>query len=73
MAKGEISNNNILMSFVIPKELKIELSKIAAKEHRSMSNLIVNLVDNYVYMNKQQERLTKYQELISRINEGDAK
>lgn len=70
MAKGEISDNNTIMSFVIPKELKNELGKIAAKERRSMSNLIVNLVDNYICLNKQQDRIQKYHELISEIHKG---
>ena len=71
MAKGEISANNTLMSFVISKELKDELGKIATKENRSMSNVIVNLIDNYVQMNKHQDRLTAYAKLISSMDKGD--
>lgn len=74
MAKGQISENNTTMSFVISKELKEELGSIASKENRSMSNLIVNLVDNYVELNKQQERLAAYYKLISDLqNKGDTK
>ena len=65
MAKGQISEDNTTMSFVIPKTLKEELGAIATKENRSMSNLICTLVDNYVQLNKQQERLKLYYNLIS--------
>ena len=71
MAKREISDSNTTMSFVIPKDLKDELGKIAAKENRSMSNLIVTLLDNYVHMHKQQERLAKYYELVAQSHESD--
>ena len=68
MAKGQISEDNTTMSFVIPKTLKEELGSIATKENRSMSNLLCTLVDNYVQLNKQQERLTAYYKLISSLN-----
>ena len=41
------------------------------KENRSMSNLLCTLVDNYVQLNKQQERLTAYYNLISSANKSD--
>ena len=71
MAKGQISEDNTTMSFVIPKNLKEELGIIATKENRSMSNLLCTLVDNYVHLNKQQERLTAYYNLISNMNKSD--
>ena len=71
MAKGQISKDNTTMSFVIPKTLKEELGSIDAKENRSMSNLLCTLVDNYVQLNKQQERLTAYYNLISNMNKSD--
>ena len=71
MAKGQISKDNTTMSFVIPKTLKVELGSIATKENRSMSNLLCTLVDNYVQLNRRQERLTAYYNLISNINKGD--
>ena len=71
MAKGQISEDNTTMSFVIPKTLKEELGVIATKENRSMSNLLCTLVDNYVQLNKQQERLTAYYNLISNMNKSD--
>lgn len=71
MAKGEISPENTTMSFVIPKELKAELGILATKENRSMGNLICTLVDNYVQLNKQQERLAAYYNLISNMNKSD--
>ena len=69
MAKGQISEDNTTMSFVIPKTLKEELGSIAAKENRSMSNLLCTLVDNYVQLNKRQERLTAYYKLMSSLND----
>ena len=71
MAKGQISEDNTTMSFVIPKTLKEELGIIATKENRSMSNLLCTLVDNYVQLNKQQERLAAYYNLISNMNKSD--
>lgn len=71
MAKGQISEDNTTMSFVIPKTLKEELGVIATKENRSMSNLICTLIDNYVRLNKQQERLAAYYNLISNMNKSD--
>ena len=71
MAKGQISENNTTMSFVIPKTLKEELGYIAAKENRSMSNLLCTLVDNYVQLNKKQEKLAAYYNLISSANKSD--
>ena len=71
MAKGQISEDNTTMSFVIPKTLKEELGSIATKENISMSNLLCTLVDNYVQLNKQQERLTAYYNLISNMNKSD--
>ena len=65
MAKGQISPDKTTMSFVIPKDLKAELGILATKENRSMGNLICTLVDNYVQLNKQQERLSAYNNLIS--------
>ena len=71
MAKGQISEDNTTMSFVIPKTLKEELGSIATKENRSMSNLLCTLVDNYVRLNKHQERLTAYYNLISKMYKSD--
>ena len=71
MAKGQISEDNTTMSFVIPKTLKEELGSITTKENRSMSNLLCTLVDNYVQLNKRQERLTAYYNLISNMNKSD--
>lgn len=65
MPKGKLSEKNTTMSFAIPKTLKDEIGIIAEKENRSMSNLIVTLLDNYVHLYKQQERLMKYHELVS--------
>lgn len=67
MPKGKLSPDNTTMSFAIPKSLKEEIGIIASKENRSMSNLIVTLLDNYVHLYRQKERLIKYQELISKL------
>ena len=69
MAKGQIAPENTTMFFVIPRELKKELGILATKENRSMGNLICTLVDNYVQLNKRQERLTAYYKLISSLND----
>ena len=71
MAKSQISEDNTTMSFVIPKTLEEELGSIATKENRLMSNLLCTLVDNYVQLNKRQERLTAYYNLISSANKSD--
>ena len=71
MAKGQISPENTTMSFVIQRELKKELGILATKENRSMSNLLCTLVDNYVQLNRRQERLTAYYNLISNMNKSD--
>lgn len=74
MAKGQISEDNTMMSFVIPKNLKTELGALATKENRSMGNLICTLIDNYVQLNKQQKLLQSYYNLISDAkNKGDTK
>ena len=72
MAHKQISDKNTTMSFVIPKELKEKAFEIATKENRSCSNLIVDLLNNYVMMYNQKERLLMYQQLISEIK-GDTK
>lgn len=71
MPKGQLSDKNTTMSFAIPKTLKDEIGIIAEKEKRSMSNLIVTLLDNYVHLYKQRERLMKYHELISQVSNSD--
>ena len=45
MPRGQLSEKNTTMSFAIPKDLKAEIGIIAQKENRSMSNLIVSLVN----------------------------
>ena len=69
MARGQLSEKNTTMSFAIPKDLKAEIGIIAQKENRSMSNLIVSLLSNYVHLYKQKERLTEYYKLISALKD----
>ena len=45
MPRGQLSEKNTTMSFAIPKDLKAKIGIIAQKENRSMSNLIVSLVN----------------------------
>lgn len=71
MASGKISDKNTTMSFVIPKDLKEDISRIASSENRSASNLIVNLIDNYVQLNKQKDRLAAYYKLVSQLKQKD--
>ena len=73
MPKGQLSEKNTTMSFAIPKTLKEEIGIIAQKENRSMSNLIVSLLDNYAQMYKQKNRIAAYYKLITEMknNESD--
>lgn len=48
MAAGQISNKNTRIAVTIPKDLKQKADYIANQEHRSLSNLIVTLIDKYV-------------------------
>lgn len=59
------------MSFAIQKYLKAEISIIAQKENRSMSNLIVSLLTDYANLYKRKERLTRYYELISEMKDDE--
>ena len=65
MATGRIAKDMTTISLVIPKQLKEELFEIAYKENRSASNLIVSLIQNYVQINKKQERLLQYHKILS--------
>ena len=65
MATGQIAEDKTTISLVIPKQLKEELFEIAYKENRSASNLIVSLIQNYVQINKKQERLLQYHKILS--------
>lgn len=71
MAKGQLSSNNTTMSFAIPKKLKEEIGVIAETENRSMSNLIVTLLDNYTHFYQQHDKLVKYQELVLQTNNNE--
>ena len=73
MPKGQLSEKNTTRSFAIPKTLKEEIGIIAQKENRSMSNLIVSLLDNYVQLNRdsQKRRLLAYYKLINEIKDDN--
>lgn len=71
MATGQIAKDKTTISLVIPKQLKEELFEIAYKENRSASNLIVSLIQNYVQINKKQERLLQYHKILA--DKDDAK
>lgn len=67
MAKGQLSPDNTTMSFAIPKKLKEEFGMVAAKENRSMSNLLCILADHYVSLHKSVENLNSYYELVAKV------
>ena len=67
MAKGQLSPDNTTMSFAIPKKLKEEFGMVAAKENRSMSNLLCILADHYVSLHKSVESLNAYYELVAKV------
>lgn len=71
MPQGKISNKNTTMSFVIPKDLKEEFGKVAAEENRSMSNLIVVLIESYVNTKKRQKRLEAYSNELRQLGFND--
>ena len=48
MTSGQISETNVRMSLVIPKDLKAELERMAAEENRSTNNLIVTILKDAV-------------------------
>lgn len=52
MAQGQISENNIRISIVIPKELKNEADKIANADGRSLSGWIRKLIVDAISNNK---------------------
>ena len=66
MAKGQLSPDNTTMSFAIPKKLKEEFGMVAARENRSMSNLLCILAEHYISFHKNQENLYAYYELVSK-------
>lgn len=53
---GKISENNTRTLITIPKKLKEELEKIATEENRSLNNLIVTTLKNYVENYKQNKQ-----------------
>ncbi|MEC1437222.1 DNA-binding protein [Bacillus sonorensis] len=43
-----ISDKNDRMTIIIPKTLKSKLKELAVSEKRSMGNLVVKIVEDYV-------------------------
>lgn len=43
-----ISKDNTTLNFVIPKELKERLEEQAKQENRSMGNLLVKIIKDYL-------------------------
>ena len=43
-----ISKDNVQVKITMPKELKSKLKNIADQDNRSLSNIIVNIAENYV-------------------------
>lgn len=52
MPKGQISDKNTRIAVTIPKDIKLQIEKIACQENRSLSNLIVTLIKKYIDENK---------------------
>lgn len=48
MAQGQISDKNTRTMITISKELKKQLEEIAKEENRSLNNLMVTVLKNYV-------------------------
>ena len=71
MAKGELSPENTMMSFAIPKKLKEEFGMVATKENRSMSKMLCILIEHYILIHKSPEFFIAYYELISKAKSGN--
>lgn len=48
-----VSKNNTRIIITINKELKSKAEEIAKKEHRSLSNLIIVALEEYINKNRQ--------------------
>ena len=48
MPQGKISENNTRIIITIPKETKSKIEKIASCENRSLSNLVVTIINKYI-------------------------
>lgn len=55
MPSGKISENNTRINVTIPKDLKLRAEIIATKQNRSLSNMIVTLIRNYVESNEKDD------------------
>ena len=55
MASGKISENNTRINVTIPKDLKLRAEIIATKQNRSLSNMIVTLIRDYVESNEKDD------------------
>lgn len=71
MPHGKISNKNAILGLTIPKTLKDEIVTLAQKENRSMSNLSLVVLDNYVRLSKNPELFAKYQDLVQKTYASD--
>lgn len=72
MPHGKISDTKTRIVVTIPKDLKSKAEFIAQQENRSLSNLIVKLVDDYVNINHGlPDGLLKYHELLNNVKKDD--
>lgn len=55
MSSGKISENNTRINVTIPKDLKLRAEIIATKQNRSLSNMIVTLIRDYVESNEKDD------------------
>ena len=55
MSSGKISEHNTRINVTIPKDLKLRAEIIATKQNRSLSNMIVTLIRDYVESNEKDD------------------
>lgn len=55
MPSGKISEHNTRINVTIPKDLKLRAEIIATKQNRSLSNMIVTLIRDYVESNEKDD------------------
>ncbi len=59
-----ISNKNERTTIIISKELKDKLIELANRENRSLSNYILNVLENHINL-AMVERMNKLEEMLN--------
>ena len=49
---GSISKNNVRTNITISKELKLQLEQISKEQNRSLNNLIITILKDFVVKNE---------------------